>query len=204
MNDTPENRAEFRTCVYALFASLGGECSDAALLGYWIALKDMTLDQVQQACYHAMKTSRFVPKPAELREAIFGKEDDRALMAWGDVQKAIPLGAYRHIDFGDKLINAVVRNLGGWPNFVGRLTDAEAEKWLRIEFLKCYANLYASGVNGEMCQPLPGLSQAEAVGGELVAPIPRRIACSSTQAPRIRQDVGLNLKGITHAATVSH
>ena len=197
MRDTIENREEFRMCVQALFVSLGGEFSDAALLGYWIALKDMTLEQVQQACYHSMRTSKFIPKPAELREIVFGDADDDAMTAWADVQKAIPLGPYKHVDFTDRLINATVRNLGGWPTFIGRLTDAESEKWLRIEFCKCYAAFANSGVTGEMCDPLPGLSQATSIGGNLIAYEPRKIQCSTTNVPRIHGTTQLRLKDAT-------
>jgi hypothetical protein len=187
MKDTASNRSEFRICIQAMFTCLGGEFSDAALLGYWIALNDMELQQVQQACHNAMRTSKFVPKPVELREAVFGRTDDRAMLAWGDVQRAIPLGSYKHVDFEDKIINASIRNLGGWPAFMSRLTDSEAEKWTRIEFLKCYTNLYSSGVSGDMCEPLPGLSQMEASQGVLQAPVPRKVGCTNTTQPRIRQ-----------------
>src|SRR5690606_23112013 len=115
--------------------------------------------------------------------------DDRAMLAWSDVQNAIPLGPYKHVDFSDKLINAAVRNLGGWPAFIGRLVDAESEKWLRLEFTKCYATLANSGVSGEMCAALPGLSQASVRGGEVVAPVAVRIACTSAIAPRVLQSV---------------
>ncbi len=185
MKDTANNRTEFRTCVQAMFACLGGEVTDAGMLGYWIALEDLTLEQIQQACYQAMRSSKFIPKPSELREMVLGKPDDHAMMAWSDTLKAIPIGPYKHIDFSDKLINATVRNLGGWPTFLSRLTDSQAEKWVRIEFLKCYSQLASSGVTGEMCEPLPGLSQAEFFNGEITKPVPRRIDCSQSKAPRI-------------------
>lgn len=185
MRDTTENRREFRTCVQALFASLGGEFTDAALLGYWIALNDLTLEQIQQACYSAMRCSKHIPKPAELREFVLGTPEDAAELAWSDVLRAVPLGAYKHVDFSDKLINACVRNLGGWPNFLSRFDGADGEKWLRIEFTKCYRIFAGSGVTGEMCQALPGMAQVSVQGGVVGEPIPKRIACTRTEPPKL-------------------
>lgn len=179
MKDTKENRQEFRICVQAMFVCLGGEFSEAAILGYWIALSDLTLEEVQQACYQAMRSSRCVPKPVELRELVHGRGSDRAIAAWGDVQRAIPMGPYKHIDFLDKLINAVIRSMGGWPNFLSRLTDAEQEKWARHEFTRCYAALANSGVDGDMCLPLAGLAQVQVINGKVHAALPSMVACDA-------------------------
>lgn len=178
MIDNQTNRREFRQCVEAMFVSLGGEFSDAALLGYWIALGDMELKQLQQACYRAMRECRHVPRPAELREFVFGKPEDQSLIAWTDAIKHTPMGCWKHVDFEDRVINATIRSLGGWPAFLERLTPSD-EKFVRAQFIKTYASFLASGVSGEICQPLPGLSQAEVVDGQVVDPRPRRLRCNS-------------------------
>lgn len=180
MIDNQLNRKEFKTCVEAMFVSLGGEFTEAALLGYWIALSDCELAQVQAACYRAMRQSKFVPKPAELREFIFGRVEDRGLLAWTDVLKHAAVGAYAHVDFDDQCINATIRSLGGWPDFLSRLT-AKEEKFVRAEFLKSYAGFAANGVNGEVCKPLPGLSEGQVVNGALCKPVPRRLGCRSVR-----------------------
>lgn len=186
MIDNQLNRKEFQTCVEAMFVSLGGEFTDAALLGYWIALNDCELSQVQAACYRAMRESKFVPKPAELREFIFGRVEDRGLLAWTDVLRHSAVGAYAHVDFDDRCINATIRSLGGWPDFLSRLT-AKEEKFVRAEFLKAYAGFAASGANGEVCQPLPGLSEGQVVNGVVCKPVPKRLGCKS-----VRQAIGRN------------
>ena len=148
-----------------------------AIIAILIAL---LLPAVQQACYRAIRECKFVPKPAELREFIFGKVEDRGLLAWADVLKHTGVGGYAHVDFEDRVINAAIRSLGGWPDFLARLTPRD-EKFTRMEFLKSYAAFAASGVSGEICEPLAGLSQGQVVRGQVVDPIPRRLGCKSVR-----------------------
>jgi len=181
MKDTLEDRQSFNDCITTLFKSLGGEITDDIRYGYWIALEDIPLQQVQQACYLAIRNAKFVPRPVELRELIFGRAEDKAESAWQDVCKAIPLGSYRHINFTDRFINATIRSLGGWPSFISRLTDSENEKWARKEFLQCYASLASRGVDGDACRSLPGLSDVQMDGGKIVKPKPINIGKKTTQ-----------------------
>lgn len=148
---------------------------------YSLALADLTADQMQTAVMRAIREVPRMPKPAELRElaGVTVDSDTKAVDAWGDVLKAIPKGSYVWPDFADQRINAVIRNLGGWPNFLSRLDGAEGEKWARHEFLKTYA---ATGetLSPEACRPLQGLGEKRCVGGRLVDPIVR-IECSNAE-----------------------
>lgn len=174
-------RGPFGVVISAMLETFGQEATKPRLLGYWLGLRDLELSLVEQAVAKAMQTATRLPAPAELRELIAGgSTQDRAVAAWGDVLKGIPHGPYRHIDFEDRLINAAIRLLGGWPTFVDRFADSESEKWARIDFLKTYASLASSGVDGEACRPLRGLSKIEASGGKH-EPIPRRIGCDEAR-----------------------
>jgi len=179
-NDVPR----FQICIRAMFASFRSECIDATLHGYWIGLSDLTIEQVESAVAHSIRVAKFLPRPAELREylGVNASEEDTAIDAWSDVLRALRLGPYKHIDFQDKLCNAVIRNLGGWVTFLGRFSDAESEKWARLEFIKCYVSFAKVGVNGEMIAPLAGLSEREVHNGMLCLPIPRQIACDAKRA----------------------
>ncbi len=150
---------------------------------YWLGLSDLTLSAVEQAVAMAIRTSQQFPRPIDLRR-LAGEQthEQRAIDAWGDVLRAVPRGGWKHIDFADKLINAVIRNLGGWPSFLDRFDGSEGEKWARIEFLKTYSLMGASGVNGEAIAPLSGLSEQTSVGGKLQAPIPFLIECTPDRA----------------------
>lgn len=177
------NKADFALAIGAMFASFGQDSTPAIIHGYWLGLADMDISDVQRAVAMALQRCKFLPKPTELRELVGASlgEEENAIAAWSDVQRAVGLGPYKHIDFEDKLCNAVIRNMGGWPSFIGRLTDSEAEKWVRLEFIKCYRSFARSGVNGELIQPLAGLSSAEVVSGRIGDPVPRLVTCEANR-----------------------
>lgn len=171
------HKEQFSVAITAMLETFGQEATAPRLLGYWLGLRDLELADVQKAIANAVRTSHRLPVPAELRDLVHGSSADRAVKAWDDVQRAIPLGSYKHIDFEDQVINAVVRSLGGWPALFERCATSDSEKWYRIEFLKTYQSYAGSGVDGEACKPLAGLSECEIVDGKRSDPIPRRIAC---------------------------
>lgn len=173
----------FGVAIGALAATFGVEATEPLILGYWLGLSDMDLRDLQRAVSRAVRECQFMPRPLELRQ-LAGEDspDTAALVAWGDVERAIGLGPYKHVDFTDKIINAVIRNMGGWPAFIGRLVNAEAEKWTRVEFLKCYTAFSKRGVNGEACEPLPGLSEQSVVAGKIVEPKVHRVICTAQPA----------------------
>jgi len=172
----------FEKSIRALFAAFTQECTEASLNAYWLGLSDLELPAVQKAVMQAIRTTKFVAKPFELRELTGSvvSEESRAQLAWLDVQRALRIGAYKSVDFDDKLCNAVIRGLGGWPNFVARFTSAKEEEFARHAFTKAYRNFAASSVSGDSCKPLPGLSQVSFIGGVQVGPI--RIACEPERA----------------------
>lgn len=178
------NTKAFRVCIAALFKSFGSEATEAAYDGYFLGLGDIPIESLRVAVARSIRECRFLPKPYEIRKlaGCATSPEDRAISAWSDVLNALNYGVYKTVDFQDKICNAVVRNLGGWPTFCSRFTDSEAEKWVRIEFLKAYQSFVATGVNGAMVAPLPGLSQAEVVNGQLVSPVPRIVACETERA----------------------
>lgn len=181
MDERKDSQA-FSQAIAALALSFDREASDAFFEAYWLGLSDLTIEAVQKAVALAIRQCEFMPKPVDLRR-LAGEQtsEQRAIAAWADVMRAVPLGAYKHIDFADKLINATIRNLGGWPTLVGRLVDEEAEKWTRLDFLKTYSAMSASGVNGEACLPLVGLAEQTAIGGERRNPTPVRIGCDEAR-----------------------
>jgi hypothetical protein len=173
------DRAEFALAVGAMCETFGQDATPQFIRGYWIGLSDIDLASVQLAVARAIRECERLPKPVELRRLTGEATDEQAAtIAWDDVLRALPRGPYKHVDFENKLINAVIRNLGGWPSFVHRFTDSESEKWTRMEFLRAYRNLSA-GVSDEACAPLPGIAQVTNYGSgpEPIKPI--RIACQS-------------------------
>lgn len=156
--------------------------SEATIMAYEIGLKDLPPQQVETAVTNAIRSCKFMPTVKELRELATGMKDiDRPVLAWEAVI-SIPLNPYKHVDFDDPLINATIRNLGGWPSFIDRFSDAESEKWVRKDFIDTYQKLLSSGVNGDACRPLAGLAEVTCINGQVVPAIPLRI---ETNLPRL-------------------
>jgi len=168
--------------VVALGEAYRQRVSEVTANAYTSGLEGLSDEDVLRASKLALQRCKFFPSPVELRElAGEASQDQLAVHAWQDVQRAIPHGSWKHIDFQDVVINATVRAMGGWPQFVGRFSDAENEKWARIEFLKLYKSMVGTLLSPESSAPLAGLSEATSVNGELVDPIPVRIGCRDRQ-----------------------
>ena len=158
-----DNKARFGLQLALLGETFDKDITRTRLQAYWIGLQDLPLDRFEQAVHKAIEQSEFFPTPAALRKlAGYGSGEEFVMMAFSVVLKSIArFGPYKHVDFQDVTINATIRNLGGWPTFVGRFTDAEAEKWARLEFIKTYSAFRQSGIDGDAARPLPGLSTVE-------------------------------------------
>jgi hypothetical protein len=136
---------------------------------------------MQTAVLRAIRELPRMPKPAELRElaGVNVAEDTKAVEAWSDVQRAVAIGPYKWIDFADQRINATIRSLGGWPNFLESFNNSESEKWARHNFLKAYAAV-GDRLSPESCRPLIGLGEKTCVSGKMVDPVVR-IECDSPE-----------------------
>lgn len=184
----PDDKVPFSVAIGALCETFGQQATKPILHGYWLGLQDLELTDVQRAVAVSIRSATSLPRPVELRR-FAGEQtgEQRAIAAWGDVLRGLTIGPYKHIDFQDKLVNAAIRNLGGWPTFCGRFVDEESEKWARLDFIRAYQAFAAGGVDGEVCLPLAGLSQAEIVNGEQSKPVPRLIECSPDRAKEPRR-----------------
>ena len=176
-----EKSKRFLTLLNALMATKGIEPNESMVLGYALALSDLTDDQLQAGFVQALRDVDGMPSPAKIRELAGANigSDTKAIEAWDEVLKAAPIGPYKWLDFGDQRINATIRNLGGWPNFLQRLDGAESEKWARHEFLKTYAAI-GDNPSTEACRPLIGLGEKVCIGGKMRDPIVR-IQCSNPE-----------------------
>ncbi|MGV3485386.1 MAG: hypothetical protein ACO1RT_13290, partial [Planctomycetaceae bacterium] len=166
------DKPKFSTAITAMLVTFGQEATAARLLGYWMGLKDLTLSQVEDATARAMATSPRLPVPADLRTLMAGgSTNDRAIAAWMDVQNAIHVSYMVDLDFEDRIINAVIRNLGGrWPFFDRLTAGADSQKWLRLDFLKAYAVYAEAPPSDEMIAPLIGQATHGEVAGRSYRP----------------------------------
>ena len=180
-SQSQESLRRFTTLLEGLMQAHQVEPTEAMVDVYSLAMIDLEPEQMQAAVIRAIRELPRMPKPAELRElaGVNVAEDTRAVEAWADVQRAVPAGPYKWIDFADQRINATIRSLGGWPNFLESFNDAESEKWARHNFMKAYAAI-GDRLSPEACRPLIGLGEKTCVGGRLVDPVVR-IKCDSPE-----------------------
>lgn len=176
-----EEKLAFGELITGLCFVNDREASKEMIMMMWMVVSEFPFADVERAIKELVLRPGYMPKPADLREAVEGKVEGRAIAAWADVQKAMPLGAYKHIDFEDPLINAVIRSLGGWPSMFDQCATAESEKWFRHNFIKDYMAMDHRNMNAEACRPLAGISQAEVVNGKKGDPVPRRIGCDDAR-----------------------
>lgn len=155
MSDDWQEQVTFLVSVLA--STFQRQVTPAMLQGYLIGLSGMTLEEVKQATQMALRTCKFMPTPAELRElAGDAKPEDAALIAWEIATRAVEaIGWYGSVQFEDPAITATIRSLGGWQKFCERC-GGEEEKWLRQDFLRTYAAYCKVGVSPEAALPLVG------------------------------------------------
>jgi hypothetical protein len=135
---SPEEK--FAASITVLASTFNRELPAAAIEGYWIALKGLSDTEMAAATARALSECRFMPAPAELL-ALAGRGrsiDTEAAEAWEAVRCAVDVHDYTDsVDFGP-LVNAVVRNLGGWDRLC-RLDLEALNVWARKEFERIYA-----------------------------------------------------------------
>jgi hypothetical protein len=153
-------------CIAALASAFRVETDEAMFEGYWLGLDDLDLSAIKNAARKALRHCKFMPSSVELRE-LSGQVsgDGRALLAWDAFQRAVVgHGGYRTVQFDDPVINATVRNLGGWQRCCD-MAPEEFDKWLRKDFLATYQSLHAAGAGSS--EPLLGIfGQQNAATGQ--------------------------------------
>jgi len=153
-------REKFGTSLAVLAATFNRELVPAAIEGYWLTLQGLTDDELAVATKRGLAEARFMPSPSELlalAERGRSVEADSA-QAWQAVRSAIDKHDYlvASIDFGP-LVNAVVRNLGGWDTLCrAKLSDLDNPGWLRKRFDEVYAALSIAKLDSLNGEPLPG------------------------------------------------
>jgi hypothetical protein len=133
----------------ALVAEAFGEAlSPTRIEAYFLALAEYDLGAVRAALRQTIKTHKFFPKPAEIREVIEGGgTEDRSVLAWSRFLRAVErVGTYQSVDFGDPVLHATVEAMGGWTEQwkLERMDERELG-YKRAEFVRLYAALSKRG-----------------------------------------------------------
>lgn len=172
---TTKDETRFRAAITALAEAYRQTITPATLHAYLLGLDDLSIDAIEGAVRKALRTCRFMPAPIELRE-LSGEVagGNRAVMAWDCFSRAVvEHGGYKSVVFDDPVLNATVRNLGGWQRCC-ELPAEEFDKWLRKDFLGAYQSLAAAGAGST--DMLPGIFAREnAITGKHHEPSERMV-----------------------------
>lgn len=155
-------KQEITKLVMVLAEAFGRTASPATFAAYELGLDGLSLESIKLGVQTALKSAKFMPSPAELREMSGElKPEDRSQIAWLALCKAVEThGGYRTVSFDDVVINAAVRSVGGWER-VCEADPKEFDAHIRREFIKAYTSLCASGVGEEQAAPLIGIFDRE-------------------------------------------
>jgi len=120
---------------------------------YWKVLEPFTDEECESAFKEIIYSNKFFPKPADFREVLCGKKENKATMAWLEVLNAVArIGNYKSVKFNDQLIHSVINAMGGWPQLC--LMESNDEKWKQKEFERLYEVISERG--GNHPEYLPG------------------------------------------------
>lgn len=168
---------KFRELMAGVHDFYAKDLSDFALSVWWEALKAYDLPVISQAMSRHITnpdTGQFMPKPADVVKMFAGRTQDRALMAWSKVDRAVRvIGPHETVAFDDPLIHRVLNDMGGW---IG-LSQKTEDEWPFVgkEFENRYLGYAMRGEIPEYPPTLIGISEAHnAKGGFRVDP-PRLI-----------------------------
>jgi hypothetical protein len=174
------------TSVTLLAANFNRETSAPLFESYWLVLSDLGPEELAVATRRALAECKFMPTASELltlsghgRSVVFD-----AAQAWEAVRRAIDKHDYTtSVDFG-ALVNAIVRNIGGWMRLCD-LPREDLDVWARKEFERLYtefANKDAATLHGEpLAGSFGGVPVRVPIGGKmppLALPAPKNAISS--------------------------
>ena len=131
---------QIMTSLNELFGDAGKKVSHLKMDLYYNALKDLSIEQLNDAVniLCQTKTIKTWPLPAEIRQAVEGNPQDAANRAFDELLGAVrSIGPYQSVSFADRAIHVFIESYGGWEEICDKTTDEW--KFMRNEFVKGYA-----------------------------------------------------------------
>lgn len=141
----------FEELFEQLAAILKGDDTPMMRAGYFKALTDLSLTQVEQAFELALTSCKFFPRPVELRELAVGTRQEQAEAAWATLLKVLDEGAGQYfsafIEDG-ALAAAVVRCWGSLVEAHASLRALAPDDPMYASQRKSFVGAYSSALNG--------------------------------------------------------
>jgi len=155
-------RQEFATIMAALCAAFNKELDEPTLQAYWMACEDMPLSEFRIGATRCMREMEYLPKPGHIRRSGGAlTPESRCVLAFEVMSRTVSeQGAYASVCFDDPLINATIRNMGGWLE----ICNSPADKFnglIRRDFERIYRALLESGIREESGRYLAGIHERD-------------------------------------------
>lgn len=157
--------AEIMTIINETFGDSNKPVSDIKMKFYFKALADLDISELNTAAIVLAntKTIKTFPTPAEIRNAVHGKPEDQAQIAWAKFLWAVRThGGHATVVFDDPVIHAIVEREGGWIKVTEKTTDEM--KWFGKDFLKIYAAYVPEMKRMSVPEKLVGIYEADNSG----------------------------------------
>lgn len=162
---TNSDRPRFSQLVLAMAATFSKPADSAMLLGYWIGLEDLPVDQIETAIVRCMRSSEYLPTVAQIRSAVAGPAASpklRAASQWPNaVAWARHSGRFLDHEGDDPITRKVVEVMSG------ELRDLPCEGFERSRLERRFCDLYAELADGDR-KALAG-TEAKLIGTEVIA-----------------------------------
>lgn len=139
VNDS--DKADFHKLMNMTYELYGKQEPNIAILRmYFAALIRYEFDEIKEAInHHAVDPDQgqYLPKPADIVRNILGNTQTQAELAWTKVDLAIrTVGSHESVCFDDRLIHAVIEDMGGWVVLCA--VDDKEYPFKHNEFIKRY------------------------------------------------------------------
>lgn len=188
---TQSSDVELKELLIAFFEVHGITVTPGGLAMWIDGLAGLTTQGIAEALRRFNRESSEYPKPATVRKyaGLEGLTDEkRAEIAWGTVRRTIlSYGAYYAVNFNDPLVNAAIRNIGGWESLCNTPTDELV--WKEKSFVQAYVTVARTGIGDG--RPLSGLVNSDAGPVEVETGLPRstttlRVGYSGTHLLKLK------------------
>lgn len=112
---TPADASVFAEAMLLLSETFNEPVSDLRTSAYFDALSDLDMVDVNRAVRTALRTCKFFPRPAELREILTGSPTDNSELAWASVLNEIRrVGWCGTPKLDARTMRAIAELWGGW------------------------------------------------------------------------------------------
>jgi hypothetical protein len=162
---TTTDRPAFAELMLGIGEAYGEAVSSARMEIYFAALGDLSLDAIRQAATVHVRTQKFFPRVAELREAIEGSADERADLAWVQLLRLVRRVGYMETPTWEDptMARAACDLYGGWRALCERL-PGEGPELLGVA--KVFKATYTAYARREL-RTIPALESTQAIRNRL-------------------------------------